>query len=127
MDYFLSLLLSLGMGMEAAAHAIAQPRPATITVAEGYLTPLNAAAIEQRLADLPGWETDGEALLHTRTFEDFVAAIAFINQLVEPAEALGHHPDITINYNRVSLELTTHDAGGITELDFQLAEKIAQL
>ena len=52
---------------------------------------------------------------------------AFVNALVDPAEALGHHPDIVITYNRVALTLTTHDAGGLTELDFQLAEAISQL
>ncbi|MEO0407220.1 MAG: 4a-hydroxytetrahydrobiopterin dehydratase [Cyanobacteria bacterium P01_A01_bin.135] len=91
-------------------------------------TRLTEVEITQRLQFLPdSWSRDGQTLRYRRSFTDFVEAIAFVNSLVAPAEALGHHPDITINYNRVSLELTTHDAGGLTELDFQLAEAIAQL
>ncbi|MEM6716070.1 MAG: 4a-hydroxytetrahydrobiopterin dehydratase [Cyanobacteria bacterium P01_C01_bin.147] len=89
---------------------------------------LSHLEVQQRVETLPsGWTTDGKTLFFERTFEDFVEAIAFVNQLVAPAEALGHHPDITVNYNRVSLSLTTHDAGGLTELDFQLAEQISAL
>lgn len=91
------------------------------------LTRLSPIAIRLRMQTLPDWTTDGESLFYTRTFENFVAAIDFVNSLVTPAEQLGHHPDITINYNRVSLELTTHDAQGLTELDFQLATTISQL
>ncbi|MEM6835557.1 MAG: 4a-hydroxytetrahydrobiopterin dehydratase [Cyanobacteria bacterium P01_C01_bin.120] len=89
---------------------------------------LEAAAIQQRLATLPpAWTTNGTTLFYEATFEDFVAAIAFVNSLVEPAEALDHHPDITIRYNQVTLAITTHDAGGLTELDFELATRIAHL
>lgn len=88
---------------------------------------LSPVEIEQRVQALPDWTTDGEALYYTRTFENFVEAIAFVNRLVQPAEAAGHHPDITINYNKVALSLTTHDAGGLTEKDFQLAQTISQL
>ncbi|MGF1538262.1 MAG: 4a-hydroxytetrahydrobiopterin dehydratase [Elainellaceae cyanobacterium] len=88
---------------------------------------LSESEITARMMVLPNWTTDGQTLSQTRTFADFVEAIAFVNSLVEPSEALGHHPDITISYNRVMLELTTHDAGGLTALDFQLAEQISQL
>ncbi|MEM7650333.1 MAG: 4a-hydroxytetrahydrobiopterin dehydratase [Cyanobacteria bacterium P01_A01_bin.70] len=88
---------------------------------------LSDVEIQQRLATLPLWTTDGEVLFYEQTFVDFEAAIAFVNTLVAPAETLGHHPDIVITYNRVALTLTTHDAGGLTELDFQLAEAISQL
>ncbi|NER79525.1 MAG: 4a-hydroxytetrahydrobiopterin dehydratase [Leptolyngbya sp. SIO1D8] len=88
---------------------------------------LTEAQIHQHMRNLPGWTTDGQSLFYVQTFEDFVDAIAFVNQLIEPAEELGHHPDITIQYNRVSLQLTTHDAQGLTHLDFQLAHKILQL
>ena len=90
-------------------------------------TRLSEAEISVRMQSLPDWTRDGNSLFYTRTFENFVEAIAFVNRLVEPAEKLGHHPNITINYNQVSLELTTHDAQGLTELDFQLANKISQL
>lgn len=88
---------------------------------------LSESEIQRYMADLPGWTTDGQALFYERTFADFGGAIAFVNSLVNPAEELAHHPDITISYNRVSLQLTTHDAGGLTDLDFQLAQAIAQL
>ncbi|MBT9317457.1 4a-hydroxytetrahydrobiopterin dehydratase [Leptothoe spongobia TAU-MAC 1115] len=88
---------------------------------------LSSLEIRLRMRNLPDWTTDGESLFYTRTFEGFVEAVSFVNSLVEPAEQLGHHPDIKINYNQVSLQLTTHDALGITELDFQLASKISQL
>lgn len=70
---------------------------------------------------IPQWQQTGETLSRTYLFENFVEAVAFVNQLVEPAEALGHHPDVAIAYNRVTLTLTTHDAGGLTQLDVALA------
>lgn len=91
------------------------------------LTRLSPVEVKLRMRNLPSWTTDGNTLFYTRTFENFVAAITFVNNLVEPAERLNHHPDISINYNRVSLELTTHDAQGLTDLDFQLARQISQL
>ncbi|MDJ0528931.1 MAG: 4a-hydroxytetrahydrobiopterin dehydratase, partial [Microcystis sp. M53600_WE12] len=63
----------------------------------------------------------------TFKFNNFIEAIAFVNRLVTPAESLGHHPDITINYNRVTLSLTTHDVGGLSNLDFDLAQQIERL
>jgi 4a-hydroxytetrahydrobiopterin dehydratase len=62
-----------------------------------------------------------------RTFKNFIEAIDFINALVAPAEASGHHPDITISYNKVTLNLTTHDAGGLTDKDFAMAETLSKL
>ena len=103
------------------------PEPLEPVSVASSLSRLSASEIDTRMQELPDWTTDGESLFYTRTFEDFVDAIAFVNSLVDPAEQLAHHPDITINYNRVSLELTTHDAQGLTELDFQLAKTISQL
>ena len=88
---------------------------------------LSNSEIQLRMQALSDWTTDGKSLFYTRTFENFVEAINFVNSFVDPAEKLAHHPDITINYNRVSLELTTHDAQDLTELDFQLATVISQL
>ncbi len=90
-------------------------------------TRLDAATIQEKVKTLPGWTTDGQALHTTRKFKDFIEAIAFVNRLVEPAEAAGHHPDIAISYNTVTITLTTHDAGGLTELDFQMAQTISGL
>ena len=88
---------------------------------------LNAREIEQKIQTIPGWELQGNAIARTFKFPDFVTAIAFVNKLVEPAESAGHHPDIAISYNKVSISLTTHDAGGITQQDFDLAAVISKL
>ncbi|MEM9483606.1 MAG: 4a-hydroxytetrahydrobiopterin dehydratase [Cyanobacteria bacterium P01_F01_bin.116] len=99
----------------------------SVVSTKGLPTRLSESEVSLRMQSLPDWTTDGESLFYLRTFENFVEAIDFINSLVEPSEVLTHHPDITINYNRVSLKLTTHDAGGLTDLDFQLATTISQL
>ena len=80
--------------------------------------------IARRLASVPGWERAGEWLQRTYKFETFPAAIAFVYHVAETAEALDHHPDITIEYTKVTLRLTTHDAGGLTAADFTLATRI---
>ena len=109
-----------------AANLVTEPPDAQ--VANSLSSRLSHLEVQQRVEALPAaWSTDGTTLFFEQTFEDFVEAIAFVNQLVAPAEALGHHPDIVVNYNRVALSLTTHDAGGLTELDFQLAEQISAL
>ncbi|MBE9109605.1 4a-hydroxytetrahydrobiopterin dehydratase [Nodosilinea sp. LEGE 07298] len=83
--------------------------------------------IQTKLSQLPDWSLDGKTITCTRTFKDFVTAIDFVNQLVEPAEAAGHHPDLQISYNRVTISLSTHDAGGLTEKDFAMAQTISAL
>lgn len=88
------------------------------------MTLLTQAEIDQALPALPGWTCDGKALRRTFAFPDFVAAVAFVNRLVGPAEAQNHHPDIILSYNRVTLSLTTHDAGGLTAKDIALARAI---
>lgn len=88
---------------------------------------LTEAEIQARMAQVPDWTVEGDRLQRTYRFKDFVEAIAFVNKLVEPAEAAGHHPDIAISYNRVTVTLTTHDAGGLTQKDFDLAAQIAYI
>ena len=88
---------------------------------------LTQTEIDQKIADIPQWKQEDQTLTRTFKFENFVKAIAFVNQLVEPAEAAGHHPDIAISYNKVTISLTTHDAGGLTQMDFDLAQTISQL
>jgi 4a-hydroxytetrahydrobiopterin dehydratase len=88
---------------------------------------LNQTEINQKIQNLSGWTTDGKEITRTFKFKDFVTAIEFVNQLVEPAEAAGHHPDLAISYNQVTVSLTTHDAGGITQKDFDLAQQITKL
>ena len=88
---------------------------------------LNETEVRQKLVNLPGWITSGQSLSQTYKFNNFIQAINFVNRLVEPAEAAGHHPDITISYNKVTIHLTTHDAGGITQKDFDLAQEITKI
>jgi 4a-hydroxytetrahydrobiopterin dehydratase len=71
-----------------------------------------------------GWSSVNNALHRTYTFDSFTDAIAFVNGVARLAESQNHHPDITINYRKVALTLTTHDAGGITEKDYVLAVSI---
>lgn len=85
---------------------------------------LSKEQIDQALPGLPGWTCDGKALRRTFVFKGFVEAVAFVNRLVGPAEALNHHPDVSLSYNRVTLSLTTHDAGGLTAKDIALARAI---
>jgi len=76
---------------------------------------------------MPDWQIEAGELVRTFQFADFVAALRFVNQVGELAEAAGHHPDIDIRYNRVRLSLVSHDAGGLTEKDFALAAQAGNL
>lgn len=80
--------------------------------------------IATRLAGLPGWERSADSI--SRTFErgDFVGSVKFVESLVEPAEAMNHHPDVEISWDKVTVTLSTHSEGGLTAADFELAEKI---
>jgi 4a-hydroxytetrahydrobiopterin dehydratase len=75
------------------------------------------------LTSLPDWNIQGGELVRTFTFKDFRASLTFVNRVGELAEGAGHHPDIDIRYNKVRLALVTHDAGGLTDKDFDLAAK----
>lgn len=88
---------------------------------------LNETQVQQMVTQVPQWSVEGKELKRTLTFKDFIAAIDFVNKLVQPAEDAGHHPDIAISYNKVTISLTTHDAGGLTEKDFALAKEISSL
>ena len=85
---------------------------------------LSDAEARQRLASLKGWEIQGDRLRKQYTLDTFPAAIAFVGRVAELAEAADHHPDILIEYRKVTLTLVSHDAGGLTERDFRLAGKI---
>lgn len=85
---------------------------------------LDSAALEGHLADVPGWQRDGDTIHRTYGHADFRVAMAFVGFVAEVAENLGHHPDIDVRYNRVRLAVTTHDAGGLTEKDFALARAV---
>ena len=75
------------------------------------------------LRALPEWKIESGELVRSFQFKNFRAALAFVNRVGELAEEAGHHPDIDIRYNRVRLGLTTHDAGGLTAKDFDLAAR----
>jgi len=80
--------------------------------------------VRARLATIPGWERQGGEIRKTYAFDSFKAAMAFANRVAEIADAADHHPDILVQYSKVTLTLTSHDAGGLTERDFRLAAKI---
>ncbi|MBU6186900.1 MAG: 4a-hydroxytetrahydrobiopterin dehydratase [Synechococcales bacterium] len=88
---------------------------------------LSSGEIQEKISRLPKWTISGQHIQTIRQFNNFLEAMAFVNQLIQPAESAGHHPDIEISYNRVTITLTTHDAGGLTEKDFELAEVITGL
>jgi 4a-hydroxytetrahydrobiopterin dehydratase len=88
---------------------------------------LNPAQIKEALASVPEWEKKGSSISRTYQFKNFPAAIRFVNDLAKLAEKAWHHPDIDIRWNKVTLTLTTHDAGGLTEKDFELARKFDRL
>ena len=85
---------------------------------------LSAEEVQEALATLQGWELREGRLRKQYTFRTFLRAIAFVNAVAYLAEAAGHHPDITIHYNRVTLRLITHSEGALTDRDFALAREI---
>jgi 4a-hydroxytetrahydrobiopterin dehydratase len=77
---------------------------------------------EQRIKGLDGWMLEGDAIRKQYTFRDFLEAVAFVNCLAPKAESADHHPDILINYKRVTLTYSTHSEGGLTVKDFEGAD-----
>ncbi len=88
---------------------------------------LNQEQIEAALAELSDWGFEGEAFTRTFRFADFSHAVEFVEHLAEVAEDHQHHPDIDIRYNKVTLHVTSHDAGGVTARDVALAEAVEHL
>ena len=88
---------------------------------------LTESEVLKTLTTLPGWGLAGKGIERQFEFSDFKAAMKFVNAVAEAAEAANHHPDITINYNKVRFTLVSHDAGGITQRDVKMAGKINQL
>ena len=85
---------------------------------------LTAQAIDEKLKQLQGWKLEGGEIVREFSFADFAEALRFVNAVGDKAEAANHHPDIDICYNKVKLALISHDAGGLTERDFRLAETV---
>lgn len=88
---------------------------------------LDDQEIHDRLAELDGWGLEGQKIVREFEFEDFVGAIRFVDSLVEPAEAMNHHPDLGISWNKVRVAITNHAEGGLTEKDFKLAGRITRI
>lgn len=80
--------------------------------------------IEKSLGSLQDWSTDGDAIRRRYLFENFAESLAFVNKVGEIAEAMDHHPDITFGWGYAEISTTTHDRGGVTDVDFSLARKI---
>jgi len=87
---------------------------------------LSDDALRRALEGVPGWSVAKDGLTRTFRFASFGEAITFVNRTAEIAEELVHHPDLDIRYDKVRVAVTTHDAGGLTELDFRLASRLDQ-
>ena len=114
--WFWSLATSISLMREASKSDVDSLK---LFAASG--AKLDEARIVPSLASLPQWKRDGEIISRTFEFKDFPAAMRFVNAVAELAEQAQHHPDIDVRWNKVTLALTTHDAGGLTEKDFALA------
>lgn len=88
---------------------------------------LDSGLVKEKLTQLQEWKLEGGEIVRTLSFENFLDAMSFVNAVAEKAEAAGHHPDIDIRYNKVRLALVSHDAGGLTDRDFRMAETIDKL
>ena len=88
---------------------------------------LSDSEIEARLSEHPGWERRGDAIRKSFERRDFVGSVRFVDSIVEPAEAMGHHPDLEISWDKVTVSIATHSEGGITAADFELAAQIDAL
>ena len=88
---------------------------------------LSDAEVQSRCTALPGWELREDALHRELTFRDFVEAFSLMTLVAFMAERMGHHPEWTNVYNRLTIRLTTHDVGGVSENDLTMAEEISRL
>jgi len=88
---------------------------------------LSDSEIDERLADLEGWERSGDAIVKRFDNGDFKGSVDFVNRLTPEAEELDHHPDLEISWKTVTVTITTHSEGGLTEGDFELARRIDSL
>ena len=88
---------------------------------------LSRSEIERLLSHLQHWTREDGEIVRQASFADFVTAMDFVNTVAEQAERAGHHPDIDIRYNKVRLALVSHDDGGLTQRDFDLAQAIETL
>lgn len=90
-------------------------------------TPLSEHDVRNALLTIPGWHVNGKAIERLFRFPDFKEAMGFVNRIADAAEEAGHHPDIAISYNKVTLGLISHDSGGVTERDIKMARRINEI
>jgi 4a-hydroxytetrahydrobiopterin dehydratase len=83
--------------------------------------------VQAKLSGVDGWERSGDAIEKQFQFEDFSGSVDFVNQLTPVANAMNHHPDLAISWNKVTVTLSTHSEGGLTDADFELAGKLDSL
>ena len=88
---------------------------------------LTQEQLDTGLGELPDWTLNGESIQRTFSFDDFKSAMAFVTRIAARAEAVQHHPDILVRYNKVTLTLSTHDAGGLSERDMSFAADCDEL
>jgi 4a-hydroxytetrahydrobiopterin dehydratase len=88
---------------------------------------LSDEEIDAKLAELDGWSRSGDAITKTYERGDFVGSVKFVDSVVGPAEEMGHHPDVEIAWDKVTVTVTTHSEGGLTANDFELARRIDAL
>ena len=89
-------------------------------------TKLSDLEIRRALGNLPGWSRKGDALSKTYSFARFADGIRFVDQVAKLADGMNHHPDIDVRYTNITFSLSSHDAGGITQRDLDLAKAIEQ-
>jgi 4a-hydroxytetrahydrobiopterin dehydratase len=85
---------------------------------------LDDQQIEEKLGSLDGWERSGDAISKRFELDDFKGSVDFVNRLLPEAEGMNHHPDLEISWNKVTVTVTTHSEGGLTDNDFELAKRI---
>ena len=107
-----------------AIHHKPDSQVAAPEVDNGGMPPLTDDRIAEHLTTLPGWERSGDEIAKTFELPSFPEAIAFVTRIADRAEAADHHPDLDIRYRKVRVALSTHDAGGLTDKDFELAGEI---
>jgi 4a-hydroxytetrahydrobiopterin dehydratase len=88
---------------------------------------LSDEEVDRRLGEREGWSRDGESIVREFDRGDFVGSVRFVDALVEPAEEIGHHPDLEVSWGTVTVRISTHSEGGLTAADFELAARIDRL